>query len=287
MQAYIYIYLTVYIAIIAISVHFLHLFVTLRQFLPAGFMWIALSSFEFVFTNITFVLVVVILNAKRFMQMDFLQRIATVDNRMHRHFGAEVNFWRLRRYNNLAWTAMSLYYQGLAVIVTVVVCRTGFGQLVPFVFAYQLEQATASGLAFMLVNYMLIVRARFVLIRRVFATVWKEYLVAANRRQKDVVLQRIVVVFQVFKELCALMQVLDGAFGLVALVRLAHDFTLLNTQLYLVFWIARDVKTLSDLWYIVIALVWMLPNVIKIGCTTVSVESTLSEVFAVDYLPVN
>lgn len=278
-QAYIHIYLAVYIAIIAISVYYLQIFATLKQFLPSGFMWIALSGCEFFLTNITFVLVVVFLNAKRIIQMNLLHRIATVDNRMHRHFGVEVNFWRLRRYNNIAWIVMLLYYQGFAVVVTIIVIRSNLIRLIPFVFAYQFQQATASGFTFLLVNYMLILRARIVLVRDVFNAIWKEYAIAVNRRQKDAVLQRLSVTYQVFKELCELVQVIDGAFGLVALVRIAHEFTLLNTQLYLVFWIARDVQDFSDLWYIVMALVWMLPNVIKIGCTTVTVESTLSEVF--------
>lgn len=276
--AYNYAYLTIYIAIILISIFNLNILVHLREFLPAGFMWIALSGFEFFFTIVTFVLVVVCMTIKRGGQMEFLRRVAKVDARLQRHFGAQVHFGRLQRYNRFAWIGMSLYYHGLAVVMTIVVCRTNLSRLVPLIFAHQMEEATASGLAFLLVNYMLILRARFVLVRRIYDATWQEYFYASNRRQKDAVLRRLTVVFQAFKELSDLVAVFDRAFGLVALIRLAHDFTLLNTQLYLVFWLARDARTISDLGFIGVALVWMLPSVIKIGCTTVSVESTLDAV---------
>lgn len=278
MLAYTGAYLTIYIAIIAISIYHLNIFTYLKQFLPVGFMWIALGGFEFFSTNATFVLVVIVLSAKRSVQMDYLQRLVSVDGRLLRHFEAQTDCRRVESRSNFAWITMSIYYQGLAVVATIVVCRTQLSQLVPIIFAYQLEQATASGLAYMLVNYMLILRARFILVRHIFEEASQEYVVTRIRRQKDAVLRRLAVVYQVFKELCDLVSLFDSAFGLVALIRLAHDFTLLNTQMYLVFWLARDAETASDLWYIGIALVWMLPNVIKIGGTTAAVESTLDEV---------
>lgn len=278
-QLYTYGYLVTYLTILAISVFYLHTLTYLKQFLPAGFLWIVLSGFEFAFTNVSFVLVLIILEISKPDQMDFLHRVAAVDDRLQRHFGIAVNFNRLKRYNRLAWLAQALYYQGLAILVAFYASSSGHARLLPFIFAYQLEQATAFGLAFLIVNYMLLLRSRLQLVNRLYDDLWRGYLIATGRRQQDAVLRRIIVLYQIFKELWDLVLLLDKAFGLAMLVRFAHDFTLLNTQLYLIFWIARDTETLADLWFIAVALVWMLPNVIKIGCTTVTVEGTINEVW--------
>lgn len=277
-QLYTYGYLILYLTILAISVFYLRTLAYLKQFLPAGFLWTVLSGFEFAFTNASFVLVLIILEISKPDQMDFLHRVAAVDDRLQRHFDATVNFNRLKQYNGYAWLGQSFYYQGLAILLAIYVGSSGHSLVLPFVFAYQLEQATAFGLAILIVNYMLLLRARFRLVDRLHDDLWREYLTVTGRRQQDALLRRIIVLFQIFKELWDLVLLLDKAFGLAMLVRFAHDFTLLNTQLYLIFWIGRDTDTLDDLWYIAVALVWMLPNVIKIGCTTVMVDRTINEV---------
>lgn len=276
--AYIVVYLTACIATIIISIVYLNIFDYLKEFLPVGFMWIVLSGMEFLFANIAFVLVVVISTTKRSAQISFLHAIAEVDGRLQHNFGTHVDFDRLKRFNDFAWLAMLLYYQGLALVLAVVMWRANLSRLVPIIIVYQLEQATAAGLAFVLANYMLLLRARFRLVRRISEQARQEYPLAVNRRQQDAVVQRLTVVYREFKALCNAMAEFANAFGLIALIRLAHDFTRLNTQLYLVFCLACDARTIHDVWYIGVAFVWMLPNVIKMGSVTVAVEAAVDEV---------
>lgn len=277
-RAYTYAYLTTYLAILAASIFYLRTLTYLKQFLPAGFLWIVLSGFEFVFTNVSFVLIVVTLDIGKGHQMDFLRRVAAVDARLHRHYNVHVDFQRLRQCNDFAWVVMAIYYQGLAILISIVVWRSNRAALIPFVFTYHLEQATASGLTFLLVNYAFLLRARLAVLRGIHNALLEQFEEAVDRRQKDVVLRHIAVVLQAFKELSDLVQVLDKAFGLVALIRLAHDFTLLNSQLYLLFWIVRDTQTQYTYLYVIVVLVWMMPNVIKIGCTSAAMEMVLGEV---------
>lgn len=277
-RAYTYTYLMAYLAILAASIFYLRTFSYLKEFLPAGFLWIALSGFEFAFTNVSFVLIVITLDINKGHQIDFLHRVAGVDARLYRHFNVHVDFQHLRQFNGFAWVVMAIYYQGLAILISIVLWRSNRAALVPFVFTYHLEQATASGLTFLVVNYALLLRVRFAVLRGIHYALLYQFEVAGDRRHKDVVLRHISVVLQAFKELTDLVQVLNKAFGLVALIRLAHDFTLLNSQLYLLFWIVRDTQTQHKYLYVIVVLVWMLPNIIKIGCTSAVMEKVLSEV---------
>lgn len=275
---YTFLYLTLYVTIVFISIHYLSIFKYLKDFLPVGFMWIALSGFEFFFTNVTFVLIVLILTFKRGAQMEFLQTMADVDSQLMRQFGIQVDQHQMKHINNYAWLIMSIYYQGFAIVLSILVYRTNLVCLVPIIFAYQLAQVTGAGLAFIIVNYMLILKWRFALVRHIYDGVRQEYFIVGSRRHKDTTIRRITIVYHLFKALCDSVGTFNRAFGLVALIRLAHEFTLLNTQLYLVFWLARDAKTMHDLLFIGVALVWMLPNILKIGGMTSTVESALDEV---------
>lgn len=281
-QCYTYGYLVLYITLLIISIIYLQIFAYLKEYLPNGFLWIVLSGTEFALTNASFILVLIILETSKAAQMDFLHRIARVDHRLQRHFGASVNFNKLKQFNRFIWLGQSLYYQGLALIICIYLISSGHGSVIPFVFAYQLEQATAFALTLLIVNYMTLLHSRFTLIAQLSDDIQNEYLTTISRRQQDVVVRRTIILFQIFKELSDLVLLLDKGFGLTMLIRFAHDFTLLNTQVYLIFWISHDIWTLADLWYIALALIWMLPNIIKIGWTTATVEKTIIKVQYID-----
>lgn len=247
-----------------------------------GYLWGIIIVFELLFTNTAFPLLIVHSMAWKTKQMAFFNRVFALDEKIQQHF--RINLQPTHRAlfkRSIGMFLISLVYFGGVTTMAVLILQSSNSKIfITYSIAYQLEQATTGLLSTAVINTALILRSRFQLLQMVQPTLLRNDGNIASRKV------RLSVWLFNFKELCSLVDLLSQNFGVILIVRFAHDFTLLTSQCYLIFWILFSVASSTPHKWVYVTMVcyWMLQNILKIGATALVAQMTINEVRVFYYL---
>lgn len=259
-------------------------FISLSKFstliMDDSYLWGVIIYFELAFTNgiVPFVLMHSLCTKKN--NMNFINRIHELDLVITEQFGRDLtdmhqNQWK----KSIIFMATSVtYYSLVAVMVTYGLYAQNLTEtgILWYSFAYQTEQGS-TGILFTAITIALsLLRMRFKLLRQI----WTQTIILPNTFGSDTVAIKTCMSMWMwlFKELCSLLDLLSENWGLVMIVRLLHDFTLLVSQLYVIYWIMMDNQG-SDRWmYVGMIVFWMVQNVVKIAGVAICAELVVLQV---------
>lgn len=175
-----------------------------------------------------------------------------------------------------SWTFLSIgftYYWAITAIFAFGMYKQNlfeFG-IIWYSMAYQAEQQSTGLLFSAMITSLHLVKMRFGELQRL----WSQSILFKLSMQQDggqitelftteniAIKCDISVWMCIFKELCSLIDLLSETWGVVLIVRMMHDFTLLVSQMYVIYWILTSAQ--YNLAFVMIVTFWMLQNVIKI-----------------------
>lgn len=248
--------------------------------LTGGYLWGIIVAFELMFTNAAFPLLIMhsLIFKKR--QMEFLNKIFEIDERLQLHFKMHLKPLHRAIHNRNIGTACLCfaYFGGVSVIMTMMYFKFDINSksIAIYSMVYQFEQAATGMLSSSIINITLVLRSRFRLLQMAHPLLLNGNEVSTTKRKL-----RFSVWLFTFKELCNLVDSISENVGIILIVRVAHDFTLLTSQCYLIFWIYIDNSGSDKVVLVILVLYWMLQNVLKIGVTALVNQVTINEVHIV------
>lgn len=257
------------------------LFTFLAHIIGDSYLWAAIIGFEITFTNIAFPIMLLHSFVYKQKHIDLLNRIADIDTILIDKFQFDLTHvhHRLRR---RSWIFLSLgiiYYILISLIVAYGMAAQKLREfgIYCYVLAYQFEQQSTGLLYSAMASSMFLVRARFSLMLKLWPKmISKESLGKGGTTKVKVDMSRWM---GLFKELCLLMDLLSETWGLLLIVRFVHDFALLVSQLYVIYWILMDnTRNNNSVVYVSVVTFWMLQNILKIVGISVSATLTSEEV---------
>lgn len=248
-----------------------------------GYLWGIIATFEFSFTNFAYPALVVHSLRHRRDPIAFYNGIADMDAQLRRELGVRTGPLNRRLHRIIMWFIglsfpfFNCLWAALLLLFALNGLQLGMGVLL-FVCANQLEQLTMGLLTWSLVSHLLVMRARF----RALRTVRLNGGGAGGRLSAGAstvarTRRRVAVWLSAFQRLVGMLDRLSVGVGNVVALRFTHDFTLLLSQVYLVYWLVADYRR-QHLATIVFVAFWSVPNVLKIGATTYAAHVTVEEV---------
>lgn len=259
-----------------------------------SYLWAIIAAFECAFTYCAYPALVVHTFVHRRFYIEFVNGIADMDVRLERRLAIRCGAMnrRLQRqllgmmclmwpYFNLLWVFMALLMIGNRL-------SLGWGMAL-MVWTNQVEQFAMGLLTGALIVRMVVLRSRFRALRsrRLLAAVRRSAR-ASDRPARETV----AVWLTEFKRLVTMIDEMSAHMGAVMAMRFMHDFTLLLSQMYLVYWTLTNGSGSGDgqpptmagrigtnEWLTVgFVAVWSVQNVIKIVATTYAAHVTVREV---------
>lgn len=208
-----------------------------------SYLVIVIAVFELVVNNLGILVTVAFSHIKKNSQILFLQKVYDVDLVMMKELKVELNYNRLRMMCYSAYISIFCYYLALNSFVFYKLHE--FQNLTPAVAfmttLYLFEQSTTAITTWAYVNYVMLIYQRFVIIKKRqedFVQEKKMILKSGNKYTENVSL--LSTLLMTYKELCSCIDVLNNMSGSILILRIAHDFTLTTSQVYLISWIIMD-----------------------------------------------
>lgn len=253
-------------------------FDTILIFLPSGYLWTILTGYEILYIDAQFILNLILVDASKWKQMEFLNKINAIDRRLIEIFHDCVNFRRYRQRIFCVAMTFMFYYYG----VTIGLCYSAYSyanyRLGLFVIVYQLIQMGLASTAFATTNCTFLIRDRFILLTRIYQHTECDLPHNFTTNEKRIFLIKIQMVFSTFKELCDLIKLLDDYSGWNYILMLVHDFTLLLIRWYFLFYILWENGIDGNGVYIGTIFVWSIGIFAKNGLNTIAINMTISQV---------
>lgn len=249
-----------------------------QVFSSAGYLWLMISTFELVFTNILFPLLVLHSFRWRHSEMNFWLRIVAIDTTLQTQFSLNMRptYRQLRNRMVAVLLPTYVYYWVISIwiLVQLILTKDALEMFTAmFLVFYAMEQCLTGVYATKVLNEFLILRTLF---GRLKIVPW--LLTGAHCRNQPELKQQLVWWTIAFKEICALIDLLNRRNGTVLLFRFAHDFTLLTTQCYMIYLAYVEFHGTDR--YLVISMIvyWMGPNVMKMGFVAWGAQITVFQV---------
>ncbi len=252
-----------------------HLIIKIGNVLPffqKSYLWAVIGGFEIVFNNAGFIILVALCELKKKQQLSFLNRIYEIDEVIKKFFRMEIQYKSLYLNNIAAIILCFIYYEGLIAFVLYFSYKFGLTSagLYLFAFLYQYEQVCVGTVSLTYINYVFLVRERFRIIKNIQIKLTEE------SSQSNA--QKVSKLFLTYKDLCSLIELVNDNYGIMLIIRIAHDFTLTTSQVYLISWVFMDSSVTNKFELAACIALWMIQNIVKIGLTTLSAELAVKEV---------
>lgn len=262
----------------AVMVYSAHLIIQNGNIVPLfhkSYLWAVIGGFEMSFNNVGLVVLIVLCEFKKNQQLSFLNQMYEIDEVIMKDFRMEICYRNLYLKNIAAVLLCLIYYEGLTAFVLYFLYGyglTSFGLYI-FAFLYQYEQICSGTMSLTYINNVLLVKERFRILKNIQIQLTKESTV---RNESNVL--KISKLFLTYKDLCSLIELVNDNYGIMLIIRIAHDFTLTTSQVYLISFVFMDSNVTNRIELVTCITLWMIQNIVKIGVTTVSAESTVKEV---------
>lgn len=277
--AYSYLILVLHFVILSLSLWLMAIEGLLKFDSGNSYLWNAICCFEVVFVNVAYPLLIFFTERKKYKQILFFNKIYKIDKLLQDQFSInDIMYRKLYQFNNISVFTIIFYYDGLFLCVLWILIKLdvhlrSYGIFL-FALAYHIEQVSNGLMTWFYVNCVKIVKQRFEIISNVQGTIVQS--MKSNQQYKTS--RDISLLLALYRELCETINILNENSGLMLTIRLAHDFTLLTSQCFLIFWIALNDRDDSAPLVILAVIVWMMQNFVKIGAISVLSGITSTEV---------
>lgn len=248
------------------------------NFLPPGYLWAILTGYEILYTNAQFVLNIILVDAGKWQQMEFLHKINDIDRRLAATFRMSVDFREYRQRVLAVAISFILYYYGVTIGLCYWAYWYGNYRLLSFLLLYQFVQVFLATTSFATINSAFLIRDRLRLLTKIYQHIDRDLGYEFTASDKQNYLPKFQMIFRVFKELCDLIKLLDEYSGWNNILSMVQVFTLGLIRWYFIFYILWDDCFEGKGVYVSVAFVWSLGNLAKSGLDATSINMTMTQV---------
>jgi hypothetical protein len=205
---------------------------------------------------------------KRYEQMNLFEKIQKIDDTIRRNFGIAVDFHRFGWVAGLLLLITLVYYN---VIVTVVVCIPMLRAVrsinaMVILLIYILQAATSGVFTHGFISCVMAIYVRVVRLNGKLETIVRyppEQLEQLYQTKSDLCMEMMRFT-KAYKQLCSCVEDLNRIYGFSLVLHFTHDFTLLTSQIFMVFYVSYYEEWADSKLKILGLVIWMIPNIIKI-----------------------
>lgn len=136
------------------------------------------------------------------------------------------------------------------------------------IFIYYVAQSATSGVfTYGFVSYVILIRVRLTIINRKLQEIvrFPPEVLEKQYKTKEELCNEMLRYTKMYKSLCSCVDNLNDIYGSSMVLQFAHDFTLLTTQIFGMFYIGFFEDPEKSILKILALLVWLLPNIIKMS----------------------
>lgn len=245
--------------------------------LSQGYLWIIIVCFELIFTVISFPLLLLFCLLSKHLQMKLLLEMSKIDDDLIQEFGVDFNHVYLRFVINqrVEIFSCSAYFAYIFYLLHCALQNHELSSLGFYIFAvaYVLEQYVCALLFWSLSNTALMLRSKLYMLTEIQENMYQNP--SDNLRFTKRKLSTLMVTF---KDICLIIDLISHSIGSMFVLQMAHDFTLLTSQCYIIFYIVTKSRSARAITVIMHIMVWMVQNVLRIGVTAVTMSGTVDEV---------
>lgn len=249
------------------------------EYLSSGYLWRIICCFEFLCTIFTFGILIVYAEIKKHAQIAFIHKIDDIGVSMETYFQINIEYKHLRLQNMIGFGICIIYYEGILIYVLIDMWQRQLFGCMLFSLMYQTEQIVSGLIIWIFFNSVRLVRKQFTLLKelqkRILIEKQFDNKLMKNHLTYNIKLAQLL---HTFKELCRTIDSFNAFIGPILFLNHVHDFTLVTSQCYVIFWILTDNGDDEKYGYVIYIGIWMLQNFVKIGLTAYSAELTINEV---------
>lgn len=218
---------------------------------------------------------------KRRKQIKFIEKIQKIDNTIRTTFGTKIDYSSYKNSSLAILIAVVVYYN---FVVSVVMYKYLLDIQSPSAIAtfvvYIIQSASSGIFTFGFVCYVVLIELRLMLINAKLANIVRipPEILEKQYKNKDVLCMEMMRFTKMYKSLCSCVEDLNQIYGSSMVLHFAHDFTLLTTQIFAMFYIGFFEDPTESLNKILALIVWLLPNIIKMSFICFTCHMTRNEV---------
>lgn len=218
---------------------------------------------------------------KRRDQVKFIEKIQKIDDSIRYNFKMNINYDFYKMTSIISLIVVSLYYNVVVSIVMYFFLLDIHSITAILTFGYYVAQSATSGIfTYGFVSYVILIMVRLEIINKKLHEIvrYPPEVLEKQYKTKDALCNEMLRYTKMYKSLCACVDNLNFIYGSSMVLQFAHDFTLLTTQIFGMFYIGFFEDPEESLYKILALLVWLLPNIIKMSLICFSCHMTRNEV---------
>ena len=222
---------------------------------------------------------------KRRYQIKFIEKIQKIDDTLVDDFKTKINYSAYKT-TSLVILAALLFYYNLIVSTVVYVFLLNIKSFsdVTFFIIYILQSATSGIFTYGFVGYVILINIRLRMINEKLQDIVRipPEILEKQYKSKDALCMEMMRFTKLYKSLCSCVDDLNEIYGSSMVLHFAHDFTLLTSQIFAMFYVWFFDNSDSSIYKILAILVWLLPNILKMSFICLVCHVTRNEVRARD-----
>lgn len=260
-----YLVIFVYISLMSGSIFVMYQTEFLHKIFSNSYLIAIICSFEIIFSNCNYILLITFTILTKNKQMEFLNQLHEMDNILFKHFpNTFIDYCYQRKLSWIVIVITWIYYYMLGATIWLKLYQNNDLTIENgiFVICYGYEQVTSASLAACYINYVLQLKIRFSTIKNIKMQSFSKRIIDQNDDEKKFI-KNVSKLLRSFKTLTEFIQFININSGLIMILRYTHDFTLTTSQFYIIFWIIIDNHGNDKMEFICYVIYWMLQNIIK------------------------
>lgn len=241
---------------------------------------------EFTFTIISSIYFLFVGLLKRHDQIKFVNKMQKIDDIMKFDFKINIDYARYK-WVSLGILIIVLLYYNVCVggVMFFILLKDYFQKIESLMtFIVYIVQSSSSGIfTYGYVGYVILINRRVSRINKKLSDIvrFPPEVLEGRYKSKEALCTEMMQFTKIYKNFCSCVEDLNEIFGFSMVLHFAHDFTLLTTQIFAIFYIG-----FFDFWepskYKICALIiWTLPNVLKMSFICLVCHLTRNEVFSI------
>lgn len=271
-------------AIYNIAIFHMNFIETFIEFVPSGLLWQILCYYAFYSMNIHFILNEVFIWIGYKQQMQFLERIHAIDEKIQKDFNLSVDHKTFRFRLRYIVIVLSIYYGIQFTGESMFVFSTGNYILIPPTLSYCVQNLISNIQMYTFTSYLFLLERRYRLILTAYQKHHRNYIHYLksgifNENIDNFFIEKLREIFECFQENSRLIELYNDTFGWIFVSQIIKTFMMALMQIYFVFLTATD-SQLGDNGYIFTFgfLYLLFGDIVKIFMFVISIHTVYASV---------
>lgn len=223
---------------------------------------------------------------KRHNQIGFIEKVQKIDDAIRHNFNISINYSSFKVIS-LATLIVVFFYYNIMVsgVLYIFLLNIRSPSALATFFVYIFQSGTSGIFTYGFVGYVTMIKFRLTKINEQLEAIvrFTPEILEKQYKTKEALCKEMMRYTKMYKSLCSCVEDLNQIYGSSMVLHFAHDFTLLTTQIFAMFYIGFYDDPEQSLFKILALLVWLLPNVIKMSLICLNCHMTRNEVKAFDH----